>query len=105
MVSDYNNPTDYSKYVVPGYPVRHKKKVPFEPTLKLDRTYRAVMKEIRGIDSKSDDVVLSDIDYLELVCDAYSSNVRWSIKLEGNDLPQAEVRRITSMFTEGKKDT
>ena len=96
-----NNETDYSKYVVDGYPVRHKKKDPFKPNLKLNKQYHDMVDRIRVLDSKLDNMILGDEDYLNLVIDAYSTNIHWSVKIEGNELSFDEVRRITKRFTEG----
>lgn len=103
-MSDNNNCIDYSIYRPPGYPVRHKQKIPFDPRLKLSVNYHAMVREIFCLDSKLDDVILSDKDYAEFVNDAYSTNIHWSVKIEGNDLPLEEVKRITKLFTSGQKE-
>lgn len=100
-MSNNDNKTDYSKYEVDVYPVRHKKKDPFKPDLKLSNHYHGMIDEIRTLDSMLNDIILGDEDYLDLVIDAYSINIHWSVKIEGNDLPLDEVRRITKLFTEG----
>ncbi|MCL1811253.1 MAG: Fic family protein [Methanomassiliicoccaceae archaeon] len=100
---DYHNgPTNYSAYKPAGYPVRHKKKVPFEPTLKLHSDYRGIVQRIRDLDGWLGEMVLSYGDYLDLVNEAYASNIHWSVKIEGNDLPIEEVRRLTTLFTSKK---
>lgn len=104
-MGDYNNETDYSKYRVEGYPVRHKKKVPFQPVLRLSSHYRSILGDIRRMDSVLDDIILGEEDYLDLVNDAYSSNIHWSVKIEGNDLPMEDIKRITALFTGGNSDT
>ena len=47
-------------------------------------------------------MVLSSDDYLDLVNEAYASNIHWSVKIEGNDLPFEEVHKLTTLFTSGK---
>ena len=47
-------------------------------------------------------MILSSNDYLDLVNEAYASNIHWSVKIEGNDLPLEEVRKLTTLFTSGK---
>lgn len=101
-MSDNNNVINYSKYKVEGYPVRHKKKDPFQPILRLSLQYHDMANRIRTLDSELDEIILGDEDYLELVNDAYSNNIHWSVKIEGNDLPLEEVRRITKLFSKGK---
>lgn len=97
-----NRISDYSAYRPAGYPVRHKRKVPFSPVLRMDPRYRDIVRRIRAADSGLEEMVLSSDDYLELVSDAYASNIHWSVKIEGNDLPLEEVRRLTAAFTSGK---
>ncbi len=97
-----NKKIDYSKYTVEGYPVKHKKKDPFKPDLMLSREYHEMVDRIRFLDSRLDEMILSDRDYLSLVTDAYSTNIHWSVKIEGNNLPLEEVKRITKRFTEGQ---
>jgi Fic family protein len=103
MIKEYDNDaTDYSVYRPAGYPVRHKKKVPFAPMLKIDSRYRSIVQRIRNLDSELGEMVLSGDDYLDLVNEAYASNIHWSVKIEGNDLPLEEVRRLTTLFTTRK---
>jgi Fic family protein len=103
-MSDNSNRLDYSIYEMKGYPVKHKKKDPFRPDLKLDRTYHEMVEKIRHLDMRLDEMILSDKDYLDLVTDAYSTNIHWSVKIEGNNLSLEEVRRITKLYTEGKSE-
>jgi hypothetical protein len=79
MIPDYNNNIDYSKYVVEGYPVRHRKKNLFQSMFTLSLNYRSIIKEIREADAKLDNMILGDEDYLRLVNDAYSTNIHWSV--------------------------
>ncbi|MDR1954972.1 MAG: Fic family protein [Candidatus Methanoplasma sp.] len=95
----HNVPTDYSAYRPAGYPVRHKEKVPFDPKLRMNPKYREIMRKIRDLDNSLGEMVLSCDDYLDLVNDAYSSNIHWSVKIEGNELPLEEVFRLTTLFT------
>jgi Fic family protein len=97
-----NNQTDYSAYRPKGYPVRHKEKIPFNPTLKINPKYREIVHQIREMDNALDEMVLSGDDYLGLVVDAYSSNIHWSVKIEGNNLPFEEVKKMTALFTAKK---
>ncbi|MDR2846650.1 MAG: Fic family protein [Candidatus Methanoplasma sp.] len=45
-------------------------------------------------------MVLDGADRMELVNDAFASNIHWSVKLEGNDLSLEDVKKITTKFTE-----
>ena len=48
-MSEYNVKQDYSKYKVPGYPVKHRRKIPFEPKLTMDLETRSMIRDIRFI--------------------------------------------------------
>lgn len=98
---DYDN-LNYAAYQPKGYPVKHKRKVPFEPNVSLNPKYRKIIKETRECDNALEGFILDADAYLELLNEAYSSNVHWSVKIEGNDLPLDEVKRLTALFTQGK---
>ena len=102
MVGYYNKRLDYSKFKPLGYPVRHRRKIPFNPTLSLGTDYRRILGRIRELDRTLDGFVLGSDDYLELVIDAFSDNIHWSTRIEGNDLSLEEVRRLTTRFTKGE---
>ena len=78
-----------------GYPVRHRRKVPFAPDLLVPSGYLAKVKEISHLDHELDRFILSQSDYLELVSQAVASNVHESVRLEGNPLSAQVVRRLT----------
>jgi len=99
----HNNSTDYSSYRPAGYPVRHKRKVPFNPAIRVFPEYREIIQRIRDLDSSLGEMVLSSRDYLDLINEAYASNIHWSVKIEGNDLPLEEVRKLTTFFTSGER--
>ncbi|MCL1984384.1 MAG: Fic family protein [Methanomassiliicoccaceae archaeon] len=98
MINDYRNPDAYSEYKVTNYPIRHKRKVPFAPQIKLSAVYRKAFMNILEMDRKLNEVILSAGDYLDLINDAYSSNIHWSVSTEGNPLTLREVRRISTSF-------
>lgn len=86
-----------------GYPVKHKRKVPFYPRIKVPEDFSKLNQKIFRIDGELDRFVLSEEDYLELIEEAFSSNIHFSTELEGNPLPLDEVRRVTrDTFREGK---
>ena len=78
-----------------GYPVRHKRKVPFTPAISVPQDFISRRRKIRELDLELDRFILSAKDYMDLVIDAYSSNVHWSTMLEGNPLRENQVRKIT----------
>ena len=101
MSSD-NNRSDYSSYVAIGYPVRHRRKDPFYPMLALDLDTREMICEIRGLDSSLGGFVLPEQDYRELALDAYSSDIHWSTRIEGNRMTLEEVRGLATEYMDGR---
>ncbi len=102
MSSDHHRKSDYSGYVAIGYPVRHRRKDPFYPMLALDLDTRGMIREIRELDSSLGGSVLSEQDYRDLVLDAYSSNVHWSTRIEGNRMTLEEVRGLATEYMGGR---
>jgi Fic family protein len=93
----------YSGYVPSGYPVKHKRKMSFDPTVRLGTDYRERFNEIRKMDYRLDAIILTAGDYFDLVKDVCSSNIHWSTSVEGNPLSQEDVKRISTSFLNGKK--
>jgi len=102
MSDDYHNKGDYSRFKPNGYPVRHRRKVPFQPMIALPLRYREIVKGIRRMDGMLDGFVLGSEDYLELVKDAYADNIHWTTKIEGSQLSLDEVRKLTTRYTRGE---
>ncbi|MCL2786358.1 MAG: Fic family protein [Methanomassiliicoccaceae archaeon] len=94
----------YSVYAPSGYPVKHKRKVPFGPTIKLGSDYRERFNDILKMDYKLDEMILTTGDYLDFVKDVCSSNIHWSTSIEGNPLSQEDVRRISTSFFDGEEN-
>lgn len=76
--------------------------MPFEPRLAVDLGTREVIQNIHRLDWELDRFILNANDYLELVSDAYASNIHWSTKLEGNPLSEEEVARLTRSTFSGQ---
>jgi Fic family protein len=64
---------------------------------------KEVLLNIRRLDNELDRLVLTASDYMELVTEAYASNVHWSTRLEGNPLKEEEVVRLTRQTFSGKE--
>lgn len=96
--------SQYSEYRPSKYPVKHKRKVPFDPTVRLGLDYRERFNDIRKLDYKLDEIILTAGDYLDFVKDVCSSNIHWSTSIEGNPLTQEDVRRISTSFFSGKRN-
>lgn len=92
MTIEYYNLKSHSPK---GYPVRHRRKAPFNPSIVAPADLHGRSRLIKMLDIDLDRYILAADDYTELVVDAYSSNVHWSSKLEGNPLSEREVRKIT----------
>jgi len=78
-----------------GYPVKHIRKVPFQPQFSISSEINKMCIEIFHLDSELERYILTMNDYRRLVNDAFSSNIHISTKLEGNPLTKADVRRFT----------
>ena len=93
---------DYSAFRPVGYPVRHRRKIPFSPVLSLGTEYRGIIRRIRELDRELDDVVLSSGDYLMLVNDVLSDNIHRTTRIEGNRLSLDAVKGMTDRFSRGE---
>ena len=95
---------DYSQYLPRGHPVKHRKKVPFKPEAEVSPESEDMVSEIRSMDEEMEFMLLSEMDYRDLVVGAYARNIHWSTKIEGNTLPYEGVHRIISRFVDGRKE-
>lgn len=82
-------------------PARHRPKVPFHPRIAVPPNLVERSLQIHHLDGELDRFILREADYLDLVTEAFSSNIHYSSKLEGNPLPLEEVRRLTKNSLEG----
>ena len=103
MTNLQENKRDYSGFRPIGYPVRHRRKVPFNPTLSLGKAYRGIIRKIRELDRVLDDILLSSEDYLELANDAFSDNIHRTTRIEGNRLSLDAVKDMTGRFSRGER--
>jgi len=92
MVINYDK---FLSYHPRAQPVRHRRKVPFQPKVSISLETKGALSEIRRMDHELDRFILTAADYLDLVSEAYASNVHWSTWLEGNPLGEEEVARLT----------
>ncbi len=85
-----------------GYPIRHKRKVPFDPEISLPPDVMRLNAEIFQMEAELDRCILTGQDYQDLITEAFSSNIHLSTSMEGNPLTHDEVKRITKRtFREG----
>ena len=66
---------DYSQYLPRGYPVKHRKKVPFKPETEVSPESEDMVSEIRSMDEEMEFMLLSEMDYRDLVVGAYARNI------------------------------
>jgi Fic family protein len=78
-----------------GYPVRHKRKVPFRPEVALTDEVAAGNRDILRLESELEGFILTTRDHLDLISEAFTSNIHLSTKLEGNPLTREQVGRVT----------
>src|SRR5437667_3413942 len=85
------------------YPVHHRRKVPFRPLIEPPVDFPTRALELRRLDVDLDRFILSGKDYLQIIADAFASNIHKSTQIEGNPLTLEQVRRITlDSFRKGK---
>jgi Fic family protein len=92
---DPDNPYSESTLVGLSGPSR-----PFGPRINME--YRRLLNDIRRMDADLDRVILSEADYAELVIDACSANIHWSLRLEGHPVAEEDMRRMCNAFAHGK---
>lgn len=93
-------PAKYA-HCVPRYPVRHRSKIPFGPTITVPLDFSDRALRLRRLDAELDRFILSAQDYRDLLGEAFASNIHYSTKIEGNPLTLEEVRRLTRNSLEG----
>jgi len=79
----------------PMYPVHHRKKVPFHPLLKMPEAFAARATRIQTLEREMGRFIPRAEDYFEVISEARAVNIHRSISLEGNQLSENQVRRIT----------
>ena len=84
------------------YPARHRRTVPIDPKICVSQEYAKRARRIRELDFELGRFILTAEDHIDIVIDAYASNVHWLTRLEGNPLHEDEVGMITqSVFMNG----
>ena len=96
-----NVPARYAHCIHP-YPVRHRHKVPFKPTVTVPPSLGGQASHIIALDRRLDRFVLSDPDYFHLVQEAVTSNLHISTPIEGNPLSLEQVKRLTRDSLRGR---
>ncbi len=78
-----------------GYPVRHKRKVPFNPDISLPPVITRLSAEIFQMEAELERCILTGRDFEDLLTEAFASNIHLSTSMEGNPLSHEEVKRLT----------
>ncbi|HHD16897.1 MAG TPA: Fic family protein [Euryarchaeota archaeon] len=91
-ITDPDTPSEEREF---GYPVRHRSRYPFIPTISVSPRVGTWNQEIFKLDAELDRFILTEQDYFELISEAFASNIHISTRMEGNPLPFAEVKRLT----------
>ncbi|MBI4393344.1 MAG: Fic family protein [Euryarchaeota archaeon] len=86
-----------SKYAhcVPSAGLKHRRKVPFQPVIRVPASSSAKFTSIHRLDEELHRFVLRQDDYVDLIVEAWAMNFHSSTKLEGNPLSLDDAQRIT----------
>src|ERR1700693_6100852 len=93
-------PSDFARYWAP-IPVRHRRKVPFSPKVRLPEGVEQQLREIAVLDRELGQFVASPADFEERVQDVVASNLYSSVRLEGNPLSLEEVQSVARASLKG----
>jgi|GEM_PF-400154 len=94
-------PSDFERYSSP-IPVRHRRKVPFSPRIRLPEGVAETLRTLAVLDRDLGQFVVSPRDFDERVQDVVASNLFSSVRLEGNPLSLEEVRSVARASLRGK---
>jgi Fic family protein len=94
------NPADFDRYS-PPIPVRHRRKVPFSPRIRLPKGVEEQLRSIAALDRELGQYVASPTDFEERVQDVVASNLFSSVRLEGSPLNLEEVRSVARASFKG----
>src|SRR5580693_6958001 len=95
-------PDDYAPLAVP-IPVRHRRKVPFRPPIRLPTGAEATLREIASLDRDLSELVVPAAAFEDRIQDVVASNLHSSVALEGNPLSLAEVRAVVRDSFRGRR--
>jgi Fic family protein len=93
-------PADYARYSAP-IPVRHRRKVPFSPKIRLPEGVAEQLRTIDSLDRELGQFVVSPADFGDRVQEVVASNLFSSVRLEGNPLNLEEVRSVAQASLKG----
>src|SRR5579864_6591138 len=93
--------SDFANYVSP-IPVRHRRKVPFVPRIRLPAGVEEKLRAIAGFDRELGQFIASPADFAERVQEVVASNLFSSVRLDGSPLNLEEVRSVARASFRGK---
>jgi len=94
-------PAEFERYS-PPIPVRHRRKVPFSPKIRLPDGVEGSLREIAALDRELGQFVVAPTDFVNRVQEVVASNLFSSVRLEGSPLGLEEVRSVARASFEGK---
>lgn len=95
------DPAKYGKYKT-AVPVRHRRKVPFTPKIRLRPGVEERLSRISGYDRELADLIVPPADFEERIQRVVASNLFSSVRLEGSPLAFDEVRSIARNSLAGR---
>jgi Fic family protein len=75
-------------------PVRHVRKVPFRPTIRVPKNFSERAYELRRLDMELERFILRATDYSDLLVEAWGANIHRSVSVEGNPLTLQQVKKV-----------
>lgn len=84
-----------------GYPVRHRRKVPFAPRLALPSGGADRLDRISQLDHELSGFVVAPAEFASRIEEVVASNLHASVHLEGNPLDERAVRAVTRASLRG----
>jgi Fic family protein len=91
----------YGDLTVP-IPVRHRRKVPFAPRLRLPEGIGSRLSRVDELDRELSQYIVSPEKFLGRVEEVVSSNLHSSVRLEGSPIDLGQVRQVTRSSLQGK---
>lgn len=83
-------------------PVRHRRKVPFAPQMRLSEGTGARLGRLQDLDRELSQYIVPPTEFRERIEEVVSSNLHSSVRLEGNPIDIAQVRQLTRQSLQGQ---
>jgi Fic family protein len=83
-------------------PVRHRRKVPFAPRLRLPDGIESRLSRVQDLDRELSQYIVSPEEFRGRVEEVVSSNLHSSVRLEGSPIDLAQVKQLTQNSLQGR---